>query len=71
MSVVIDDHIWHKTVGIARNARLRWLKEEMASGVEYRDCRGLRLFIRPEVQATRVETDRVSALVEAVKRLDI
>ena len=62
MPVVINDHTWYRTVGINGNTILRWLKEEMVSDVQYRDCRGWRLFTAAQVETIRTKTDHITAV---------
>jgi hypothetical protein len=52
MLVVIDDHNYHRTLGIGGNTAFRGLKEGMVSDVEYRNCRGWRLFPLAQLEAT-------------------
>lgn len=65
MPVVINDQTYYRTadvcrtVGISRNTLFRWLKEGVVSDVEYRDCRGWRLFTPAEVEAIRTKTNHV------------
>jgi predicted site-specific integrase-resolvase len=68
MPVVFDDQTYYRTadvcrmVGISRNTLFRWLKAGMISDVEYRDCRGWRLFTAAQVEAVRTKTNRVFAI---------
>jgi len=68
MPVVINDQTYYRTaevcrmVGISRNTLFRWLKEGMVSDVEYRDCRGWRLFTPVQVEAIKAKTSHVSAI---------
>jgi len=68
MPVVINDQTYYRTaevcrmVGISRNTLFRWLKEGMVSDVEYRDCRGWRLFTPVQVEAITAKTSHVSAI---------
>jgi predicted site-specific integrase-resolvase len=68
MPVVINDQTYYRTadvcrmVGISRNTLFRWLKEGMVSDVEYRDCRGWRLFTAAQVEAIRAKTTHVIAI---------
>ena len=68
MPVVINDQTYYRTadvcrmVGISRNTLFRWLKEGMVSDVEYRDCRGWRLFTSAQVEAIRTKTSHVFAI---------
>jgi predicted site-specific integrase-resolvase len=65
MPVVINDQTYYRTadvcrtVGISRNTLFRWLKEGVVSDVEYRDCRGWRLFTPAQVEAIRTKTNQV------------
>ena len=65
MPVVMNDQTYYRTadvcrtVGISRNTLFRWLKEEMFSDVEYRDCRGWRLFTTAQVETIRTKTNHV------------
>jgi predicted site-specific integrase-resolvase len=67
MSVVINERTYYRTaevcrmVGISRNTLFRWLKEGIVSDVEYRDCRGWRLFTSAQVEAVRTKTNHVFA----------
>jgi predicted site-specific integrase-resolvase len=68
MSVVINERTYYRTaevcrmVGISRNTLFRWLKEGIVSDVEYRDCRGWRLFTSSQVEAVRTKTNHVFAI---------
>ena len=68
MPVVINDQTYYRTadgcrtVGISRNTLFRWLKEGVVSDVEYRDCRGWRLFTPAQVEAIRTKTNHVFAI---------
>jgi transposase-like protein len=65
MPVVINDQTYYRTadvcrtVGISRNTLFRWLKERVVSDVEYRDCRGWRLFTPVQVEAIRTKSNHV------------
>jgi len=65
MRVVTNNHTYYGTdnaywtVGISRNTFFRWLKEGMVSDVEYRDCRGWRLFATAQVETIRTKTNHV------------
>jgi predicted site-specific integrase-resolvase len=68
MPVVINDRTYYRTadvcrmVGISRNTLFRWLKEGVFSDVEYRDCRGWRLFTVAQVENIRTRTNHVTAI---------
>jgi predicted site-specific integrase-resolvase len=68
MPVVINDRTYYRTaelcrmVGISKNTLFRWLKEGMVSDVEYRNCRGWRLFTPAQVEAIRTKTNHVLAI---------
>ena len=68
MPVVINDQTYYRTadvcrtVGISRNTLFRWLKEGVVSDIEYRDCRGWRLFTPAQVDAIRTKTNHVTAI---------
>jgi len=68
MPVVVNDQTYYRTadvcrmVGISRNTLFRWLKEGIVSDVEYRDCRGWRLFTPAQVEAVRTKTNHVFAI---------
>lgn len=67
MSVVINERTYYRTaevcrmVGISRNTLFRWLKEGIVSDVEYRDCRGWRLFTSAQLETIRAKTNHVTA----------
>ena len=71
MPIVINDQTYYRTadvcrmVGISRNTLFRWLKGGMFSGVEYRDCRGWRLFTAVQVEAIRAKTNHVIAISQS------
>ena len=71
MPVVIDNRTYYRTaevcliVGICRNTLFKWLKEGVLSDVEYRDCRGWRLFTPTQMETLRAKTNHV---VEANQR---
>ena len=68
MPVVIDNRTYYRTaeicriVGICRNTLFKWLKEGVLSDVEYRDCRGWRLFTPVQLEAIRTRTNHVVAV---------
>jgi predicted site-specific integrase-resolvase len=68
MPVAINDQTYYRTadvcrtVDISRNTLFRWLKEGVVSDVEYRDCRGWRLFTPAQVEAIRTKTNHVFAI---------
>jgi predicted site-specific integrase-resolvase len=68
MPVVINDRTYYRTaevcrrVGISRNTLFRWLKEGIFSDVEYRDCRGWRLFTASQVEIVKMKTNHVTAI---------
>ena len=68
MSVVIDNQTYYRTaevcqiVGISRNTLFRWLKEGIFSDVEYRDCRGWRLFTLAQTETIRKKTNHIIAV---------
>jgi predicted site-specific integrase-resolvase len=68
MPVVINDRTYYRTaevcrrVGISRNTLFRWLKEGIFSDVEYRDCRGWRLFTVAQLETIRTKTNQVTAI---------
>jgi len=68
MPVVINDRTYYRTaevcrrVGISRNTLFRWLKEGIFSDVEYRDCRGWRLFTADQLQTIKMKTNHVTAI---------
>jgi len=68
MPVVINDKTYYRTaevcrrIGISRNTLFRWLKEGIVSDVEYRDCRGWRLFTPTQVEAVRTKSNHVTAI---------
>ncbi len=68
MSVVINERTYYRTaevcrkVGISRNTLFRWLKEGIVSDVEYRDCRGWRLFTPAQLETIRAKTNHVTAI---------
>ncbi|MDH4067977.1 MAG: MerR family transcriptional regulator [Dehalococcoidia bacterium] len=68
MPVVVNEQTYYRTadvcrmVGISRNTLFRWLKQGIVSDVEYRDCRGWRLFTAAQVEAIRSKTNHVFAI---------
>ena len=68
MPIVINDMTYYRTaevcrmVGISRNTLFRWLKGGVFSDVEYRDCRGWRIFTAAQVEAVKARTNHVFAL---------
>jgi excisionase family DNA binding protein len=68
MPVVINDKTYYRTtevcrrIGISRNTLFRWLKEGAISDVEYRDCRGWRLFTPAQLETIRAKTNHVTAI---------
>jgi len=68
MPVVIDNQTYYRTVevcrivGISRNTLFKWLKEGVLSDVEYRDCRGWRLFTQAQLETLRIRTNHVVAV---------
>ena len=68
MPIVINDITYYRTaevcrkVGISRNTLFRWLKEGIFSDVEYRDCRGWRLFTAAQLETIRAKTNHVTAI---------
>jgi len=68
MSVEMNGQIYYRTaevcrmVGISRNTLFRWLKDGKTDGVEYRDCRGWRLFTPQQVDAIRRQNAEVREL---------
>jgi len=68
MPVVINDKTYYRTtevcrrIGISRNTLFRWLKEGAISDVEYRDCRGWRLFTPAQLETIRARTNHVTAI---------
>jgi transposase-like protein len=68
MPVVIDDRTYHRTaevcriIGICRNTLFKWLKEGVLSDVEYRDCRGWRLFTPAQLRTLKAKTNHVVAV---------
>jgi predicted site-specific integrase-resolvase len=68
MPIVVNGQTYYRTadvcrmVGISRNTLFRWLKEGRVSDVEYRDCRGWRLFTATQVEAIRTKTNHVFAI---------
>jgi predicted site-specific integrase-resolvase len=78
MPVVINDQTYYRTaevcrmVGISRNTLFRWLKEGIFSDVEYRDCRGWRLFTTAQLETIRMKTNHVTAISRSTaKEVDI
>lgn len=71
MSVVINNQTYYRTaevcriVGICRNTLFKWLKGGVLSDVEYRDCRGWRLFTPTQMETLRA---KANDLVEANQR---
>jgi len=68
MPVVIDEKTYYRTaevcrrIGISRNTLFRWLKEGAVSDVEYRDCRGWRLFTAAQLETIKAKTNHVTAI---------
>jgi predicted site-specific integrase-resolvase len=68
MPIVIDGQTYYRTAdacrmaGISRNTLFRWVKGGMFSDVEYRDCRGWRLFTATQVEAIRTKTNHITAV---------
>jgi predicted site-specific integrase-resolvase len=68
MPIVINDQTYYRTAdvcrmaGISRNTLFRWLRGGMFPDVEYRDCRGWRLFTAAQVEAIRTKTNHVIAI---------
>ena len=68
MPVVINNQTYYRTadvcriVGISRNTLFRRLKEGVLSDVEYRDCRGWRLFTAAQLKTLRTEANHVVAV---------
>jgi len=68
MPVVVNEQTYYRTadvcrmVGISRNTLFRWLKQGIVSDVEYRDCRGWRLFTAAQVEAIKSKTNHVFAI---------
>ncbi len=68
MPIVIDGQTYYRTAdvcrmaGISRNTLFRWVKGGMFSDVEYRDCRGWRLFTAAQVEAIRTKTNHITAI---------
>ena len=68
MPVVINNQTYYRTaevcriVGISRNTLFTWLKEGVASDVEYRDWRGWRLFTAAQLEMLRTKTNHIVAV---------
>jgi hypothetical protein len=68
MPVVIKNQTYYRTAGvcrivcISRNTLFRRLKEGVLSDVEYRDCRGWRLFTAAQLETLRAKTNQVMAI---------
>lgn len=68
MPIVINDQTYYRTAdvcrmaGISRNTLFRWLKGGVFSDVEYRDCRGWRLFTAAQVETIRTKTNHITAV---------
>ena len=68
MPVVIENRTYYRTaevcriIGICRNTLFKWLKEGVLADVEYRDCRGWRLFTPAQLGALRTRTNHVVAV---------
>jgi predicted site-specific integrase-resolvase len=68
MPVVISSQTYYRTaevcriVGISRNTLFKWLKEGVLSDIEYRDCRGWRLFTEAQLETIERKTNRVIAV---------
>jgi predicted site-specific integrase-resolvase len=68
MPVVISNQTYYRTaevcriVGISRNTLFKWLKEGVLSDIEYRDCRGWRLFTEAQLETIERKTNRVIAV---------
>jgi predicted site-specific integrase-resolvase len=68
MPVVIKNQTYYRTAevcriaGISRNTLFKWLKEGVLSDVEYRDCRGWRLFTPAQLETLRTNTNHVVAV---------
>lgn len=66
MPVVVNDQTYYRTaevcrmIGISRNTLFRWLREGIASDVEYRDWRGWRLFTEHQVETIKRKTNHVT-----------
>lgn len=71
MPVVINDLTYYRTAevcrmaGISRNTLFRWLKEGILSDVEFRDCRGWRIFTAAQVEAVKAKTNHVFAVTRS------
>lgn len=65
MSIVINKQTYYRTAevcrmaGIGRSTLFRWLQEGALFDVEYRDCRGWRLFTEAQVEAVKMKTTQV------------
>jgi len=68
MPVVISNQTYYRTaevcriVEISRNTLFKWLKEGVFSDVEYRDCRGWRLFTAAQLEILKTKTNHVVAV---------
>jgi len=68
MPVVIDNRTYYRTaevcriVGICRNTLFRWLKEGVLSDIEYRDCRGWRLFTAAQLETINTKANHFIAV---------
>jgi predicted site-specific integrase-resolvase len=68
MPIVINGQTYYRTAdvcrmaGISRNTLFRWLKGGMFSDIEYRDCRGWRLFTTAQVETIRIKTNHITAI---------
>jgi len=68
MPVAIDNQTYYRTaevcriVGICRNTLFKWLKEGVFADVEYRDCRGWRLYTAAQLEILKTKTNHVVAV---------
>ena len=68
MPVVISNQTYYRTaevcriVGISRNTLFKWLKEGVLSDIDYRDCRGWRLFTPAQTETLGKKTNHIIAV---------
>jgi predicted site-specific integrase-resolvase len=68
MPVEVNGKTYYRTAevcrmaGISRNTLFRWLKDGKTDGVEYRDCRGWRLFTPQQVESIQRQNAEIIEL---------
>ena len=68
MPIILNGQNYYRTtevcriVGISRNTLFRWLREGSITDVEYRDCRGWRLFTQDQVDTIKKKTLQISTI---------